>query len=266
MPFVQRIAGASLLAGALIVSGGGRATRGQTLTASTTHTPFSHDLNDYAITGLQDFDTTMKAVFHDDKAAHKISKDAGFIYQLKGNVHVRYKEESNFRADGTVRGFRASVTINDTRQTFRLAALDIKQTVDLSKSPGKRTSLFQLGMISKHYLSFTRWEFQGERMLDGVPCVVFKLTFDPSSHDTSHRTIWIDPRTHITLKREEYMQDVQGGKLRDVWWFRDPQEVAPGIFFPTRMELDNSEGEKAGETEFINTRVNLGLQANVFRR
>jgi outer membrane lipoprotein-sorting protein len=263
MSFVQRIARASLLMGTLIVLGGGRAAPRQ---APAAHAPFSHNLSDYAVSGLQDFDTYMRAMFHDDKAARKISKDAGFIYQLKGDVHVRYKAESNFRVDGLVRGFRASFTINDTRQTYRLAALDIKQTVDVRKAPGRRTSLFEVGMISDQYLTYAQGEFQGERPLDGVPCVVFKITFKDSSLDTSHRTVWIDPRTRIILKREEYLQEAQGGKLRDTWWYRDPQEVAPGIFFPMRMELDNSDGEKAGETEFIKTHVNVGLPDSAFRR
>jgi outer membrane lipoprotein-sorting protein len=265
MPFVPRLARASLFMAGLIVMGGGRAMPRQAPSIAASHAPFSHNLSDYAVSELRDLDTTMKAVFHDDKAARKISKDADFVYKLKGDVHLRYKQEANFRADGIVRGFRASVTINDTRQTYRLAALDIKQTVDLSHAPGKRTSLFELGLISRHYLTYAQGEFQGERSLNGVPCVVFKVTFK-DGRDTSHRTIWIDPRTGVTLKREEYLQEAQGGKLRDIWRFRDPKEVAPGIFFPTRMELDNSEGEKAGETEFVNTRVNVGLPDSVFRR
>jgi hypothetical protein len=266
MPLAQRSSQIFLLTGALIFTAARHAAPRHAPVAAGPHAPFSHVLSDYAVTGLNDFDTSMKAVFHDDRAARKISKDAGFIYQLKGNVHVRYKQESNFRADGTVRGFRASVTINDTRQTYRLAALDIKQTVDLSKSPGRRTSLFDLGLISNHYLTYAQGEFQGERPLNGVPCVVFKITFKDTRYDTSHRTVWIDPKTRITLKREEYLQEAQGGKLRDIWWYIAPQEVAPGVFFPTRMELDNSDGEKAGETEFLNTHVNVGLPDSVFRR
>jgi outer membrane lipoprotein-sorting protein len=263
---MKRLKRACLLLGVLTVMGGGQASsRHAPIASPEPRAAFSHNLSDYVTSGIKDFDTTMKATFHDDKASRKISKDAGFIYQLKGDVHVRYKELANFRADGKVRGYRASVTINDTRQTYRLAALDIKQTVDLSNAPGKRTSLLSVGMISDHYLSFAQGEFEGERPLDGVPCVVFKITFK-DSHDTSHRLVWIDPKTHITLKREEYLQNAQGGKLRDIWYYRDPQEVAPGIYFPSRIELDNSDAEKAGELTLIDTHINVGLNDDVFRR
>jgi hypothetical protein len=266
MPFAQRIARIGLLTGALAVLGSGLILPRPAMTAqASTNASFSHNLNDYVVSNLIDLDTTMKAVFHDDKAAGKISKDAKLIYELKGNVHIRYKEASNFRADGLVNGFRASAVINDAKQTYRLA-LGIKTTVDLRNAPGKRTSLLDLGMISENYLTYADSEFQGERPFEGTPCAVFKLTFKDRRHDTSHRLVWIDPRTHLTVKREEYMQEANGGKLKAIWLYRDPQEVAPGVFFPSRIELYNADNEKAGETAYLNTHANVGIRDDVFRR
>jgi hypothetical protein len=266
MPFAQRIIRISLLLGALAVFAGEAPTgRYSVLAQPVQPIPISHNLSDYAVSNLNDLETTMKAIFHDDDAAHKISKDANLIYQLKGNVLVRYKAENNFRADGLVNGYRATVVINGARQTYRMA-LGVKMTVDVTKAPGKRTSLLDLGLISDYYLTYAQGEFQGERVFEGVPCAVFKLTFKDHSRDTSHRLVWIDPRTHVTLKREEYLQEAQGGKLRDVWLYREPKEVAPGVFFPSRIELYNDESEKAGETEYTGTRVNIGLADDVFRR
>lgn len=266
MPFTPRIARIGLLLGALAVMGAGLAApRRTTLALAAPRAPISNKLNDYVVYNLKDFETTMKAVFHDDNAARKINKDADLIYQLKGAVHIRYKEENKFRADGLVRGYRASVIVNDARQTYRLA-LGVKNTVDLGNAPGKRTTLLDMGLLSEYYLTYAQGEYQGVRPFEGVQCAVFKLTFKDRSHDTSHRIVWIDPRTHITLKREEYLQEKQGGKLRDIWLYRDPQEVAPGFFFPSRIELYNSEFEKAGETTYTNTHVNVGLSDDVFRR
>lgn len=227
--------------------------------------PFSNRLGDYVTSKLSDFDTMMKATFHDDEAARKINKDADLIYQLKGNVRIRYKVVNNFRADGLVRGFRASVVVNDSRQTYRLA-LGVKKTDDLIHAPGRRMSLLDMGLVSDYYLTYAQGEYQGRRPFEGVPCAVFRLTFKDRSHDTSYRLVWIDPKTHITLKREEYLQEAQGGKLRDIWVFRAPQEVAPGVFFPSRVELYNSDNEKAGVIEYMSTHVNVGLRDDVFRR
>ena len=74
--------------------------------------------------------------------------------------------------------------------------------------------------------------------------------------------IWIDPKTRVTLKREEYTQE---GKLNATYYYRDPKEVAPGIWFPSRIEVFNSEGQKAGETAYNNVKVNVGIEDSVFR-
>lgn len=227
-------------------------------------THISDKLSDYVVPNLADFETTMKAVFHDDNAARKIDKDAGLIYQLKSNVKIRYKEENKFRADGQIGINRASLIINDSHQTYRLS-LGVKKTEDLGNAPGKRKSLLDVGLLSDYYLTYAQGEFMGVHNFEGTDCAVFKLTFKDRSLDTSHRIIWIDPKTRITLKREEYLQDSRGGKLRDTWFYRRPIEVAPGLFFPSRIELFNNENKKAGETAYTETKVNIGLKDDVFR-
>ena len=268
MPFKQSIARFGFLMGALACLGGFTITPRHTPVAFAAPikatSPLSDKLSDYVSPKLEDFETTMKAVFHNDSAARKIDKDAGLIYQLKSNVHIRYKEENKFRADGQIGISKASLIINDSKQSYKLS-LGIKRTEELGKAPGKRKSLLDVGLISEYYLTYAQGEFVGERPLEGIQCAVFKLTFKDRSLDTSHRIVWIDPKTKITLKREEYMQDTRGGKLRDVWFYRDPVEVAPGMFFPSRIELFNNENQKAGETAYSNTCVNIGLNDDLFR-
>ena len=224
----------------------------------------SSNLNDYIVPKLDDFDTTMVATFHDDNAARKINRDIGMMYQLKGNVRVRYKEENKFRADGQLGAGKGSLVINDTKQVFSLGGLG-KVKSELGKTPGKRKSLLDMGLISEAYLTYAQGEFIGERPFEGTQCAVFKITYKDRSQDSSHRIVWIDPRTKITLKREEYAQDISGGKLRSIWLYRDPKEVSPGIWFPSRIELFNNENEKAGVTTYTNTHVNVGLSDDVFR-
>ena len=268
MSFMRSIARFGLLMGTLTCLGGLTITPRHTDIAFAApikaKTPLSDKLSDYVSPKLEDFETTMKAVFHNDSAARKIDKDAGLIYQLKSNVHIRYKEENKFRADGQIGVGKASLIVNDSKQSYKLS-LGFKKTEDLGKAPGKRKSLLDVGLISEYYLTYAQGEFLGEKPFEGVQCAVFKITFKDRNLDTSHRTVWIDPKTKITLKREEYMQDARGGKLRDVWLYRDPIEVSPGLFFPSRIELYNNENQKAGETAYSNTRVNIGLNNDIFR-
>jgi hypothetical protein len=264
MSFIPRPVRFGLLLGVVALLGSALAAPQRAAPAfAAPRVPLSSKLSDYEVTKLDDFETTMKATFHDDRAARKIDRDAGLIYQLKSNVHIRYKEENKFRADGTIGANRASMVINDNKQSVRLS-LGIKKSEDLGNSPGKRKSLLDMGLISEYYLTYAQGEFLGEKTFEGVPCAVFKITFKDRSLDTSHRIVWIDPKTRITLKREEYLQETLGGKLRDVWLYRDPQEVAPGLYFPTRIELYNNENQKAGETAYTKTHVNIGLSDSLF--
>ncbi len=231
----------------------------------------SPKLSDYVIPKLDDFDTTMKAVFHDDNAARKISRDIGMLYQLKGDVHIRYKEDNKFRADGQLGASKASIVIYDAKQTFKLS-IGLKQSSNLGSAPGKRKSLLDMGLISEYYLTYAQGEFLGERPFEGVSCAVFKITYKDRTLDSSHRIVWIDPKTKITLRREEYAQDTSGGKLRSVWLYRGAKDspatfaqVAPGIYFPSSIELFNNENQKAGETAYTNTRVNVGLSDDIFK-
>ena len=226
--------------------------------------PLSAKLSDYVVPKLDDFQTTMKATFHDDNAARKINKDIGMLYQLKGDVQIRYKEENKFRADGQIGASKVSLVIDQTKQTFK-SSFGLKQSSYLGNSPGKRKSLLDMGLISEYYLTYAQGEFLGEKSFEGVPCAVFKITYKDRSLDTSHRLVWIDPKTKVTLRREEYAQDGSGGKLRSIWLYRDPKLVAPGIYFPSRIELYNNENQKAGETAYTNTQVNVGLGDDVFR-
>lgn len=225
----------------------------------------SHKLSDYAVSKLDDFETVMKATFHDDNAARKINRDVGMIYQLKGDVRIRYKEENKFRADGQLGASKATLIINDAKQVY--AVVGVKQTSNLGKAPGKRKSLLDMGLISDYYLTYAQGEFLNERMYEGVMCAVFRISYKDRTLDTSHRIVWIDPKTKVTLKREEYGQDnEQGlGKLRSVWLYKEPHEVVPGVYFPTRIELYNNENQKAGETAYTNTKVNVGLTDDIFR-
>ena len=265
MSVMPRPACFGLVLGVFALLGGGlNAPPRATMAFAARRVPLSSKLSDYVVPKLDDFETTMKATFHDDRAARKIDRDAGLIYQLKSSVHIRYKEENKFRADGIIGANRASLVINDNKQSIRLS-LGIKKNEDLGAAPGKRKSLLDMGLISEYYLTYAQGEFLGEKTFEGVSCAVFKITFKDRSLDTSHRLVWIDPKTKITLKREEYLQDTLGGKLRDVWLYRDPQEVATGIYFPTRIELYNNENQKAGETAYTKTRVNIGLSDSLFR-
>ncbi len=224
--------------------------------------PPSPNLSDYVASKLDDFSAIMHVTQHDDNAGRKINKDFGLIYKLKGDVTLQYKEENKLRLDGHIGPSKATLVVNGPTQYVRLAGLGIKNKSDLGASPGKRKTLLDAGLISSGYLAYTQGQFMGARPLDGVLCVVFRISYRDKSLDTSFRNVWIDPKTKVTVKREEYSQD---GKLNCTYFYRDAKEVAPGIWFPSRIEVINNEGQKAGETVYRDVKVNTGLDDSLFR-
>ena len=222
--------------------------------------PVSERLQDYVPTKLDDFSATMRIVHFDAREGGKINKDFGYIYKIKGDIQVRYKEENKLRIDGNLGTTKAVMINNGSRQLVRLGGL--KDDRDLGPSPGKRKTLLDVGLLSEGYLDYTQAEFHGSRPVDGIPCAVFKISYRNKALDTSYRMVWIDPKTKITVKREEYSQE---GKLNATFLYKKPVQTASGVWFPTIIEAYNNQGGKAGVTAYGNFRVNVGLGDELFR-
>lgn len=221
----------------------------------------SHNLNDYAVSKLDDFTASMKIVEFNEHEGVKINKDFPLIYKIKGDIKVRYKEENKLRIDGLLGASVATLIVNGTTQYATIPAAHIKTKLSLGKEPGKRKTLLDVGMISTGYLAYTQAEFKRTQVVDGVLCAVFSVSYRDKSLDTSHRMIWIDPKTRITLKRDEYSQE---GKLNATFLYKHPVEPTAGFWFPTRIEAYNNEGKRAGVTAYSGVKVNVGLPESDF--
>lgn len=250
----------TLIAGALLLIGtGGTGLKAGNMASADTNVA-SADIKDYVASKLDDFTATMKVTFHDDNALRKIGKDFGMVYQLRGDVRVKYKEENKLRLDARLGASEATLIVNGTKQYVRVAPL-INNTSDLGGAPGKRKTLLDVGLLSNGYLAYTQAEFQGTRPVDGVSCSVFRVSYRDKKLDTSHRILWIDPRTKVVLKREEYSQI---GKLNATFYYREPKEIDKGVWFPARIDVRNNEGQRAGETLYKDVKVNQGLEDKTF--
>ena len=221
----------------------------------------SQNINDYICAKLDDFTAVMKVVQHDDTAGGKINKDFPMIYQLKGDVKVQYKDENMLRLDARLQTANVIFVVNGTKQTVIAKAVGIRTVNDLGPNPGKRKTLLDVGMISAGYLGYANAEFKGVVAYNGVKCAKFRLSYKDTKLDTSFRLVWIDPKSKITLKREDYSQT---GKLNATYIYMDPKEIVPGVWFPTHVEAVNNEGQKAGELSYNDVKVNVGLDDAVF--
>ncbi len=220
----------------------------------------SQNIRDYVPTKLDDFSATMRVDRYNERAGEKIHKDFGYVYKLRGDIKVRYKEENKIRLDANIGASNLTLIVNNSKQYVRAAGL--KTTADLGDTPGKKKTLLDAGFISEGYLATAEAEFKRVAEVKGIPCALFRVSYKDKDLDTSYRNVWIDPKTKIVIKREEYSQH---GKLNGTFWYLEPKEVAPGIWFPTRLEAYNRDNEQAGVTIYRNVTVNQGLAESVFR-
>jgi outer membrane lipoprotein-sorting protein len=226
----------------------------------------SSNIRDYVAGKLDDFTASIHLIRYDANAGRRINKDFGTIYEFMkkatGDMKLTYKEPDMLRVDGRFGPRSAVYIVNNTDQWVRYPALGINTHMELGQSPGKRKTLLDVGLISEDYLSYTEAQYINNRPVDGVMCAVFRISYKDKSLDTSHRLVWIDPKTKVTVKREEYSQV---GKLLSIWYYHNPHEVAPGIYMPESIEVDDSQGKMAGETGYRNIQVNQGVSDSLFK-
>jgi outer membrane lipoprotein-sorting protein len=217
------------------------------------------NIKSYVCEKLDDFTATVSVVSINEREMGKISKDAVLLYKI-GTVNIRYKEPNKVRIEGSAQGSKATFVLNGSTQWVQLNAAKIKR--EFGNSPGKRKSLMDVGLISDYYLTYTNAKYLREGSVDGTPCAVFEMSYKDQSEDTSHAVVYIDPKTKVVRKRESYSQT---GKLQAVYFFKNVQEVKPGIWFPTLLEAQNVDRVIAGSTAYKNIKVNTGLDDGIFK-
>ncbi len=217
------------------------------------------NLRDYVCEKLDDFTAKMVVVKADQRELGKISRDAGFLYRFH-EVTMSYKEPNKVRIEGSLDGAKGLYIVNGPIQWVAIPKIHLQTRRDFGNAPGKRKSLMDVGLISEYYLTYTDGQFVREANVEGTPCAVFRLQYKDRD-DTSHQMVYIDPRTKVVRKREAYSQT---GKLQAIYYYKDVKQVAPGIWFPTRIEVQNTDRVIAGITEYRDIRVNVGLSDREF--
>jgi len=218
------------------------------------------NISAYVCQKLDDFTATGVVVKSNQRELEKVSKDFGFLYRFS-KVLMRYKEPNKVRIEGSVEGTKGVYILNGSIQIVSVPKIRLSTRRDFGKSPGKRKSLVDMGLISDYYLTYANFRFVREGTVDGTPVAVFDITYKDRDEDTSHHLVYIDPKTKVIRKRDSYRQD---GTLQAVYYYRDVEQVAPGIWFPTRIEVQNTDRKIAGTTRYENIKVNTGLSDSIF--
>ncbi len=216
-------------------------------------------IEEMATAGINDLQASVRIVQSDSAELKKINRDFGLAYKLRGLV-LRYKRPDKLRMEGRIGDAEAVYILNGSSSYFCVPKLHLTRREPLGPSPENRYSLMQVGLLSRADLRQATTHYLRDEPVHDTAAHVFEVTYSGDSN--LKYVLWIDPHTHVILKRQWYDGE---GKLRATFLYQGVQQVAVGLWLPTRMEVRNGEGGLAGITEYVDVKVNQGIAEDLFR-
>jgi outer membrane lipoprotein-sorting protein len=185
----------------------------------------------------------------------KIDGDISLAYRLHRGSMV-YEQPGKLRIEASIPHLATGYYVINGNKKLTVAPF-FHKVQDTTGAPGKRQTLLDFGLVPPELL--TDYNITFLRHENGLLC--FQVQ-PKQSGETQKDLIWIDPKTHITAQRYNYGRD---GKLTKWFLYKNPVQVAPGIYVPTRVELYNTENKLAGATVYQNIRVNQPVSDSLFK-
>lgn len=232
------------------------------LLAALAPAPADPTIQSYVQTSFKDVAFTAKVQTANQKELAKINQDFAKSYRFKSS-NVWLKEPMKLRMESRVEDTDIFFIVNGGKKLVRVPRANINQRDDVSKAPGKRQtpldfglltpSLFQSFFSAKYVRTESRGDFAGD--------LVFDLTYIPSLDDSSRHRVWVDPKMKFTAKREWYSQ---AGYLMATFTYEQPK-LEDGVYMPTKVTVKNADGKFGGSTQYLNVRVNVGLEDSLFK-
>ncbi|KAA0226274.1 outer membrane lipoprotein-sorting protein [Fimbriimonadia bacterium ATM] len=205
---------------------------------------------------LVDVSFTGKVVTASRSELVKINRDFAMGYEAE-TVQVWYKEPLLVKLTSMFNGQPVTYVIKGDRKYYKIPRI-ATQSEDISKSPGKRQTLLDFGIITKAMESkfldgkFVRTEANGQ--------AVFDCSYQ-YKEDTSRHRVWVDLEKKVIVKRMWYNQK---GKLMATFEYSEFLQSG-GIWFPGKTTIKNSEGKTAGVSRYINVKANAGIADSFFQ-
>ena len=217
------------------------------------------NIDSYVQKNFEDASFTARVKFANQKELAKINKDFGQSYRFS-NVDFKVKEPFKVRADASVEDTKVLYITNGTKQLIRIPRIKVNSHQDLSKSPGRRQTLLEFGVLTPSLFD-NYFVAKFVRMDRATGDAVFDLTYVASLDDTTRHRIWIDPQKKYITKREWYSQ--RGGKQLATFFYTDPVNQG-GVWMPSHQSVKNMDSALAGETYYTDLKINSGLADSLF--
>jgi outer membrane lipoprotein-sorting protein len=212
---------------------------------------------DYVQRNLRDATFLASKVKGVQKELAKINNDFGTSYKFD-RIRFQYKEPLMLRLEAELDDTRALYIINGEIQMFKVPRLRVNSKQDLSKSPGRRQTPLDFGVLTPSLFT-SLFNATFVRMDRATGDAVFDLTYQYKD-DTSRHRIWVDREKGIVNRREWYNQP---GRQLATFFYEKPQQVS-GVWLPTQMTVKNTDDVVAGITKYEAVKVNTGLDDDLF--
>jgi outer membrane lipoprotein-sorting protein len=185
----------------------------------------------------------------------KIDGDISLAYRLHRGSMV-YEQPGKLRIEASIPHLATGYYVINGNRKLTVAPF-VHKVQDTTGAPGKRQTLLDFGLVPPELL--TDYNVTFLRRESGLLC--FQVQ-PKQAGETQKDLVWIDPKTHITAQRYNYGRD---GKLTKWFLYKNPVQIAPGIYVPTRVELYNTQNKLAGATVYQNVKVNQPVSESLFK-
>jgi outer membrane lipoprotein-sorting protein len=220
--------------------------------------PKTPDIDNYIQDQLKDLQMSVQSDSVRLGELRKINEDFANAYRFK-RMQAYYKEPLMMRLESEVMSRKLTYVLNGGIKLVSAPGKKLRE--DVSNSPGKRQTLMDFGLLTPALMKQMRARFLKEEKLNGKTMLVFELSWSKGDDNTTRHHVWMDPQTKITAKRVWYDRL---GKLAATFEYKDPVEVAPGIWVPTKVEVYNAGNRFGGRTLQSGIQVNKGLSDSLF--
>jgi hypothetical protein len=179
---------------------------------------------------------TLKLSDVDEKQLGAIDPDVAKLFEDR-TVNLDYKEPNSLRLRATTaKGEQAALVVDEDTRRYSSAEKDKGSPQDIANSPSRRISLLDFcGLITPGLLDNMRARYVTDDTIGPIHAAVYDLSYWRAD-DVSYQRVWIDPATRIVAKREVFDHN---SKLKSVFLYHEPKEVATGISLPSRVEIQN---------------------------
>jgi outer membrane lipoprotein-sorting protein len=252
VPRRRGVGAASALAAMLL--GAYQAAAAPAFVSSTAAAPTAPAAETTATDKIRDLSLTMRVTDADYDELKKIGGDFATSYRFK-RMEVLYKSPNRTRLEAKVAGVAVTLVYNGG--TKMVKAPFRKEIKDIANQPGQKQSLLHVGILARDFLAT---DYSATFLRNDGPLRVFKLS-QRNTDNRSHEIVWVNPKTAIIERRQSFNGD---NKLRMETRHKNAQQIRPGIWVPTRVEVYNQFGKLGGVQVLEDIKVNLGVEDDKF--